>query len=568
MGDDTQLAAVEATLADASNSQGAFYVPIVRAIAALGGRARRRDVIQELRRSLAGTLRPQQLDYLESKRRYGWARRDLKAAGIIGGERGFWELTELGRAYAAAHADDVIEIRLDIPDAKTPAPSNAELETVAATAPDGYELPLLEVLSDGVTDKDEFLARLHPRIEASLLPGDERLTRAETPVWKARAYWALSKLKSSGDVENIGTGQWAITNSGRARLARDRAAWDIRSFQRSNAKVRVEAPATASPPRPRSADDHWRQRWDGLRPQLSGSLFADLTARLRPDQGPTPEQRIARNLILYGPPGTGKTHLAKAIAKLLSGDEQAEEDERFRLVQFHPSYAYEDFVQGLRPDLKEAGLRYDLQPGPFLRIARDAEQDPDEFYVLVIDEINRGEPARIFGELMYALEYRDEPVALALGGELTVPSNLVVIGTMNSVDRSVALVDYALRRRFGFVRIDPDPDVIEAVRGDGVLAEAGPFVLEHFNTWLRARLGGEHVLGHSYFLTSAIADDADDAFERLWRLDIEPLLEEYFFGDEVGLASARKEWRQIVAKALEARAQVVADEEPTPDDAP
>ena len=281
---------------------------------------------------------------------------------------------------------------------------------------------------------------------------------------------------------------------------------------------------------------------------------------MRPDLGPTPDQKIARNVILYGPPGTGKTYIARAVAQALTGDVQVSEDERFRLVQFHPSYAYEDFVQGLRPDLKQTSLRYELQQGPFLRIARDAAQEPDAFYVLLIDEINRGDPARIFGELLYALEYRDEPVTLPLGGELIVPSNLIIIGTMNSVDRSVALVDYALRRRFGFVRIDPDPGVIATVRGSGLLAEAGPMVLEKFNKWLGQRLDREHVLGHSFFLTPAIPNDADDAFDRLWRLDIHPLLEEYFFGDEDGLAEATKQWSQIVAAEREARAQVEAEE--------
>jgi 5-methylcytosine-specific restriction protein B len=559
MVDPTQLAAIEEELAGASGAHRAFFIPVVRAIAALGGRARKNEVMKQIRKILQHELSPQQLDYLESKNRYGWARMDLKKAGLVGGEYGTWELTELGRAYEAAHAAEEIRIPLNIPAADSPAASSVLTETVPVTANAGYEMPLLEVLADGVTDKHEILERVHHAIRARLLPGDARKMRDGEPVWRHRANWALSNLGRSGDVENIGTGQWSITSTGRERLTRERESWDIQTFQRSQAKVQVEdqgAKLAAT-----SEQEVWAlETWNELRKRVSRPLFEDLIARLRPDLGPTPDQKIARNVILYGPPGTGKTYIAKAIAQALTGNEQVTEDERFRLVQFHPSYAYEDFVQGLRPDLKQTSLRYELQQGPFLRIARDAAQEPDTFYVLVIDEINRGDPARIFGELLYALEYRDEPVTLPLGGELIVPSNLVIIGTMNSVDRSVALVDYALRRRFGFVRIDPDPGIIATVRRSGLLAEVGPIVLERFNKWLGQRLDREHVLGHSFFLTPAIPDDADDAFDRLWRLDIHPLLEEYFFGDEDGLREATREWGQIVVAEREARAQVEAEE--------
>ena len=567
MVEQSQLAALEEELAGSSMAHRAFFIPIMRAIAALGGRARKREVVKRIREILQHELSAQQIDYLESKNRYGWARIDLKKAGLIGGEYGIWELTELGRAYEAAHADDEIRIPLEIPEADAPAPSTVFKETVPVTAYTGYELPLLEVMANDVTDKHEILERLHRRLEDRLLPGDERKMPSGAPVWRYRATWALSSLGRSGDVENVGPGQWGITSAGRERLARERASWRIDAYRRSQAKVQVEeetAPPKGGPAEP----DQTQERWNALRKKIARLLFEDLTARLRPDLGPTPDQRITRNLILYGPPGTGKTYLAKAIAQALTGNEQVTEDERFRLVQFHPSYAYEDFVQGLRPDLKQSSLRYELKAGPFLRIAQDAAQEPDVFYVLVIDEINRGDPARIFGELLYALEYRDEPVALPLGGELMVPSNLIILGTMNSVDRSVALVDYALRRRFGFVRVGPDPDVVATVRGAGLLADAGPHVLTQFNKWLAQRIDREHVLGHSFFLSPAIPDDADDAFERLWRLDIQPLLEEYFFGDDDGLQGATKEWRRLVDDARSMRVEVEAEAASEADETP
>jgi restriction endonuclease Mrr len=304
MVDPAQLAAVEEELAGASSAHRAFFIPVMRAIAALGGRARRHEVMKQMRKVLQHELSPRQLDYLESKNRYGWARMDLKKAGLIGGEYGTWELTELGRAYEAAHANDEIRIPLDIPAADSPAPSSVQTETVPVTANAGYEIPLLEVLAEGVTDKNEIFERLHQAIKTRMLPGDERKMREGEPVWRYRAYWALSNLGRSGDVENIGTGQWSITSSGRERLARERDSWDIQAFQRSQAKVQVidqEAPLTAMLGQP----DWPSEAWNALRNKVSRSLFEDLTARLRPDLGPTPDQKVARNVILYGPPGTG-----------------------------------------------------------------------------------------------------------------------------------------------------------------------------------------------------------------------------------------------------------------------
>ena len=219
-------------------------------------------------------------------------------------------------------------------------------------------------------------------------------------------------------------------------------------------------------------------------------------------------------------------------------------------MQFHPSYAYEDFIQGLKPDLEETELRYALSKGPFLQLCEAAEQDPDRFYVLLIDEINRGDPARIFGELLYALEYRGQAVDLPLGSQLTVPLNLVIVGTMNSVDRSVALVDYALRRRFGFIRVEPDPEVILGIRGSDRLGPVAAELLRGFNQWITSRLDSEHTLGHSYFLNPAIPLTDADALERVWDLDVRPLLEEYFFGEPQALQEAQQQWVKYLNDAL------------------
>jgi 5-methylcytosine-specific restriction protein B len=179
-----------------------------------------------------------------------------------------------------------------------------------------------------------------------------------------------------------------------------------------------------------------------------------------------------------------------------------------------------------------------LHQGPFLQVCKAAEADPDRFHVLIIDEINRGDPARIFGELLYALEYRGEEIDLAGGGSLVVPANLVVIGTMNSVDRSVALVDHALRRRFAFVRVDPNPEAIPSPRLGALLGQ--------FNDWIAAQLDIEHAIGHSVFLNSALSKlSVDQAIERVWDHDVRPLLEEYFFAQPDRLKAAEAEWSRL-----------------------
>ncbi|PRP94895.1 winged helix-turn-helix domain-containing protein [Enhygromyxa salina] len=562
MTNDPTLEAAEASLAATSSSHRPFFVPVTRALSQLGGRARKQRVVIRIRELLAGELTEGQLDYLESKNRFGWARHDLKHAGLIVGEYGWWELTELGRAHARAHESDPLSVDLAIPEATEPIARKVQTDTVEVTAFKAYEVPILEALALNLTDRGEILERVERHLGDRLRPGDLRLMPGGVRVFEFRAAWALSNLGKRGLAENPQTGQWKITPAGRLHLEQERDGWDPNGFAPASAKVRADGsggapvwpPPTANAPAHRVLDT-----WQRLRPKLGKPIHDALTLRLAPQLGASPDLAPPRNLIFYGPPGTGKTHVAKQVARALTGEDAADEDGRFRLVQFHPSYAYEDFIQGLRPDIKQTTLRYEQTKGPFVQIAEAAGEDPDNFYVLVIDEINRGDPARIFGELLYALEYRGESVTLALGGKLVVPPNLVVIGTMNSVDRSVALVDYALRRRFGFVRVDPNPEVVGAARVPGLIAEVGPGILDAFNQWIAKRLDRDHQIGHSYFLSPALVEDGDP-FGQLWAMDIRPLLEEYFFGDEQALAEADGIWRAIVSRELSDR-QTLQDED-------
>ncbi len=222
--------------------------------------------------------------------------------------------------------------------------------------------------------------------------------------------------------------------------------------------------------------------------------------------------------IFYGPPGTGKTYIAKKLAKYLIGGG----DGFMELVQFHPAYAYEDFVQGIRPQRKNGELDYPLVDGRFLEFCHKA-RNRQNVCVLIIDESNRANVARVFGELMYLLEYRDEKIPLAAGEVFSIPENVRIIGTMNTADRSIALVDHALRRRFAFIAIYPNYDILRRYHSvTGFPVEKLIQTLKNLNQ----QIGDPHYeVGISFFLRK----DITEQIESIWRLEIEPYLEEYFF---------------------------------------
>jgi len=229
--------------------------------------------------------------------------------------------------------------------------------------------------------------------------------------------------------------------------------------------------------------------------------------------------------ILYGPPGTGKTFLAEHLASYLVSS--SEGDGFVDLVQFHPAYAYEDFMQGIRPLAcpEDSTLVYSVVPGRFLEFCRKA-QDRKGTCVLIIDEINRANLASVFGELMYLLEYRNRDINLAIGSEkFKIPENVRIIGTMNTADRSIALVDHALRRRFAFIKLQPDYEVLRRYHlkeNTGFPVDRLIPVLEKINSKIN---DPNYEIGISFFLKK----DLMDQIESIWKVEIEPYLEEYFF---------------------------------------
>ena len=261
-----------------------------------------------------------------------------------------------------------------------------------------------------------------------------------------------------------------------------------------------------------------------------------------------------KNLILQGPPGTGKTWLAKRLAKVLLFCSPAQEKDQLQAVQFHANTSYEDFVQGFRPS--QGGLT--LQAGPFLEFIERAKSAPDRKFVFVIEEINRGTPAQIFGELLTLLESdkRAESEALLLSysdERIYIPTNLFVIGTMNTADRSLAIMDFALRRRFAFETLKP------CFNEHWVQWCLKKWDDEQIWTWIKKRietvndtiesdplLGSQFAIGHSFVTPSSefnSEEEVGDWYKRVVSREILPLVSEYWFDDKAKQEQAEKDLR-------------------------
>ena len=332
------------------------------------------------------------------------------------------------------------------------------------------------------------------------------------------------------------------------------------------------APEMRQPGRPALRDDdlfdmfsHWlvavkKYHFNSINPSLLNEIMTDIKSDIE-EQNLQPEYTLDQcseetgidqtellrwvnninrkgQIILQGPPGTGKTFIAKQLAEHLTRGK----DGFSEIIQFHPSYSYEDFIQGIRPRTENGQLTYDLVPGRFLEFCKKAEAY-DDICVLIIDEINRANLSNVFGELMYLLEYRDQEIYLVGSNEpFKIPGNVRIIGTMNTADRSIALVDHALRRRFAFIKIAPNYNILKRYHEDDQINFSIYQLIQVLQDINKMIDDPNYEIGISFFMIWNIEDNIQD----IWEMEIEPYLEEYFYNALDKIEQFR--WNQVKVK--------------------
>jgi len=592
-----------------------YMQPVLEALRALGGEARPKDVSKWIRahhnvpeEEISATTKHGQTVF---ENRVAWARLYLTKAGYLDSrERGIWRLTAKGREADLSHDEAlalVKELRLTLPndnDAENePAPEFIEQVASLFDDPDRqfwfagarWEDDQTErfvkegIWQNGYEDKFSDLV-------ARMKPGDRIAIKASFVQTHKLPFDAGGKPVSCMRIKAVGTITERLDDGKTVRVD-----WDILDPPRDWFFYTYRTTLVAADRddghahrlimfafggAPQDYDfwlrqPYWARKYGGKSADTAlGVSVEEETAELEADEAEHPHYgidniiedgcffphvllenalqrlRVKKNLILQGPPGTGKTWLAKRLAYALIGSRERNITKgRMRVVQFHPSLSYEDFVRGWRPQ-NGGGLA--LVDGIFLEAIQAAVAERDRQFVLIVEEINRGNPAQIFGELLTLLEDSkrrpDEAIELAYrhedGERIFIPPNLHVIGTMNIADRSLALVDLALRRRFAFLTLEPqfgeawrrwciercgfDPEDVSLI--EERLTGLNQDISEDRS------LGSQYRIGHSYVTPpdGVSIGSASAWFRQVVETEIVPLLQEYWFDAQDKADQARK----------------------------
>lgn len=567
-----------------------FFGPIIRALKEMGGEGKSADVIEELVNtySMPDSIRNQvnKNGRPTYENRIAWARFYLTKAGyLFSPKRGVWALNEKGKALELDDAQAVAifksiqsTFKADEDEDKAPegelVPDGPSYWFVGARwgNEDQVERFLAEkIWKNGYTDKFSNLVR---RIK----PGDKIAIKSaftrknNVPFENNGKTVSVMRLKAIGTVtKNLEDGQTVEVNWERLEPPRD---WYFYTYMTTIVRAKVEEEPLARKliefAFNGASQDYdkflavpfWGDKYQNSE-ETTGVFDDDDDQEVDREKETEPytvqnildegsfltEPEITRiiskleqkkNLILQGPPGTGKTWLAKRLAKALIGVVPVGFDQ-IRAVQFHPSLSYEDFVRGYRPS-SEGKLK--ITDGIFLQIVEAALAQPDTAFVLVIEEINRGNPAQIFGEMLTLLENtkrrRADAIELAYRKgpreRIHVPENLYVLGTMNLADRSLALVDLALRRRFAFVTLEPlFNDAWEAwcidhgLENEFIMKIREKMKVVNEQITQDKTLGAQFCVGHSYITPHEEILDPETWFKGVVETEIRPLLDEYWY---------------------------------------